>query len=66
MAQRMVTVPEDEAVMICPSCGAHDLYPPTVSDDGTTTCPRCSHRFPVNDVPAPNSPGPPNNAVAER
>ena len=35
--------------MICPVCGAHDSWPPTKSDDATTTCPRCGSRFPVSD-----------------
>jgi hypothetical protein len=38
--------------MLCPNCGAHDPYPPTVSDDRTTTCPRCAYRFPVTEEPA--------------
>ncbi len=35
--------------MTCPSCGAQDPFPETGSDDGTTTCLRCGHRFPVSD-----------------
>jgi len=38
--------------MRCPSCGADDPFPPTESDNATTTCPRCGHRFPVSDEPA--------------
>lgn len=38
-------------VMVCPNCGAKDPYPPTESDNATTTCPRCGHRFPVSDEP---------------
>ncbi len=34
--------------MNCPACGANDPTPPP-SDDGTTTCPRCGHRFPVDE-----------------
>jgi uncharacterized Zn finger protein (UPF0148 family) len=34
--------------MICPNCGSDDPTPPK-SDDGTTTCPRCAHRFPVDE-----------------
>jgi len=39
--------------MRCPSCGANDPFPPTESDNATTTCPKCGHRFPVSDEPAP-------------
>jgi uncharacterized Zn-finger protein len=54
MAQQAPTLDiEDPNGMICPNCGAHDPYPPTMSDDGTTTCPECGHRFPVNDRPVP-------------
>jgi hypothetical protein len=50
MTEQAVTVEfEEPAPMVCPNCGAHDPRPPTVSDDGTTTCPRCAHRFPVED-----------------
>lgn len=38
------------AQMVCPDCGSADPFPPTVSDDATTTCPKCGCRFPVNDV----------------
>lgn len=37
--------------MICPNCGADDPFPPTESDNATTTCPKCGHRFPVTDHP---------------
>jgi hypothetical protein len=55
MAQQVPTTGPDVQVgcMVCPNCGALDPYPPTVSDDGTTTCPKCGHRFPVTDVPVP-------------
>ena len=52
MAQQAVMVDfEEPAPMVCPNCGAHDPRPATVSDDATTTCPRCGHRFPVDDLP---------------
>lgn len=35
--------------MRCPNCGADDPKPPP-SDNGTTTCPRCGHRFPVDET----------------
>jgi hypothetical protein len=42
--------------MNCPNCGAEDPPPPTLSDNQTTTCPKCGHRFPIEesetDVPA--------------
>jgi RimJ/RimL family protein N-acetyltransferase len=34
--------------MICPNCGAEDPRP-SKSDDGTA-CPRCAHRFPVDET----------------
>lgn len=37
--------------MVCPNCGSSDPFPPTVSDNATTTCPKCGYRFPVNDLP---------------
>jgi hypothetical protein len=37
-------------IMVCPNCGAEDTLPPTVSDNATTTCPKCGHRFPVEDA----------------
>jgi hypothetical protein len=37
--------------MVCPNCGARDPFPPTKSDNATTTCPACGHRFPVDDQP---------------
>jgi len=37
--------------MKCPNCAAEDATPPT-SDNGTTTCPKCGHRFPI-DEPIP-------------
>lgn len=40
-------------VMVCPNCGAEDPFPPTESDNATTTCPKCGHRFPVSDEPEP-------------
>lgn len=38
--------------MRCPNCGAHDPEP-FRSDDGTTTCPRCGHRFPLDEQAPP-------------
>jgi hypothetical protein len=35
-------------VMRCPNCQALDPTPPR-SDNGTTTCPKCGHRFPVDE-----------------
>jgi uncharacterized paraquat-inducible protein A len=32
----------------CPNCQGRDPTPP-LSDNGTTTCPRCGHRFPVDE-----------------
>ena len=43
--------PSTGDVMVCPNCGQDDPFPPTQSDDGTTTCPKCGHRFPVSDGP---------------
>ena len=40
-----------EGFMVCPSCGTHDRFPERESDDATTSCPKCGHRFPVNDEP---------------
>jgi hypothetical protein len=37
--------------MKCPSCQAIDPTPP-LSDNGTTTCARCGHRFPIDETPA--------------
>lgn len=34
--------------MLCPNCGANDPAP-VPSDNGTTTCPRCGHRFPIEE-----------------
>ena len=34
--------------MKCPNCLADDPTPPP-SDNGTTTCPKCGHRFPVDE-----------------
>ncbi len=52
MAEQSSTLePLEAGPLVCPNCGAHDPYPPTVSDDGTTTCPKCGHRFPVSDEP---------------
>lgn len=44
--------------MNCPNCGADDPIPPP-SDNGTTTCPRCGHRFPIDEdvVWAPSGSG---------
>jgi Zn finger protein HypA/HybF involved in hydrogenase expression len=44
---------EQTGVMVCPNCGADDPFPPTESDNATTTCPKCGHRFPVSDEPEP-------------
>ncbi len=35
--------------MMCPNCGANDPSP-VPSDNGTTTCPRCGHRFPIEEI----------------
>ena len=35
--------------MRCPNCQADDPKP-LPSDNGTTTCPRCGHRFPVDET----------------
>ena len=35
--------------MMCPVCAAHDPWPPTRSDDGTTTCRKCGSRFPITE-----------------
>jgi uncharacterized paraquat-inducible protein A len=35
--------------MKCPNCQAWDPTPP-LSDNGTTTCPRCGHRFPIDET----------------
>lgn len=49
------TAPKDDRTsasrMVCPVCGATDPLPPTVSDNATTTCPKCGSRFPVSDLP---------------
>lgn len=38
--------------MKCPNCGSEDPIP-LPSDNGTTTCPRCGYRFPIDErVPA--------------
>ena len=37
--------------MKCPNCLADDPTP-LASDNGTTTCPKCGHRFPVDEEPA--------------
>ena len=34
--------------MRCPNCQALDPAPPP-SDNGTTTCPKCGHRFAVDE-----------------
>jgi hypothetical protein len=36
--------------MKCPNCQAIDPTPP-LSDNGTTTCPKCGHRFPIDETP---------------
>jgi len=41
--------------MKCPNCLADDPTPPP-SDNGTTTCPRCGHRFPVDEEPLDQEP----------
>lgn len=54
-AQLAAAPGHDDAVfsMRCPNCGADDPTPPP-SDNGTTTCPRCGHRFPIEENwPAP-------------
>lgn len=33
--------------MKCPNCGAEDPAPESTDND-TTTCPRCGHRFPID------------------
>jgi len=50
-------VPQPVEFMVCPNCGTHDPFPPTESDDATTTCPKCGHRFPVSDEPEPGGVG---------
>jgi hypothetical protein len=35
--------------MRCPNCQGLDPTPP-LSDNGTTTCPKCGHRFPVDET----------------
>lgn len=50
---KAVENPRPLDTMVCPSCGATDPFPPTESDNATTTCPKCGHRFPVSDEPAP-------------
>jgi uncharacterized paraquat-inducible protein A len=35
--------------MKCPNCGVKDPPPPTLSDNQTTTCPKCGHRFPIDE-----------------
>ena len=35
--------------MNCPNCGTNDPEPVS-SDNGTTTCPNCGHRFPIDEV----------------
>jgi hypothetical protein len=37
--------------MKCPNCQALDPTPPP-SDNGTTTCPKCGHRFPLDEATA--------------
>jgi hypothetical protein len=42
--------------MKCPNCGAEDPPPPTMSDNQTTTCPKCGHRFPIDEsAPVPSA-----------
>jgi len=43
--------PEQQEVeaMKCPNCGTEDPPPPTKSDNQTTTCPECGHRFPIDE-----------------
>jgi uncharacterized Zn finger protein (UPF0148 family) len=38
--------------MKCPNCGKEDPNPES-SDNGTTTCPICGHRFPIEMSPEP-------------
>jgi uncharacterized Zn finger protein (UPF0148 family) len=35
--------------MMCPNCQTDDPIPP-LSDNGTTTCPQCGHRFPIDET----------------
>jgi uncharacterized Zn finger protein (UPF0148 family) len=35
--------------MNCPNCGTDDPEPAS-SDNGTTTCPQCGHRFPIDEA----------------
>ncbi len=51
MSPETTTRTPPAGTMVCPSCGATDPFPPTESDNATTTCPRCGHRFPVSDEP---------------
>ncbi len=38
--------------MRCPNCGEEDPTPES-SDNDTTTCPKCGHRFPIDWQPVP-------------
>jgi hypothetical protein len=40
--------------MKCPNCQSNDPTPPA-SDNGTTTCPKCGHRFPIDETPSDQS-----------
>jgi Zn finger protein HypA/HybF involved in hydrogenase expression len=35
--------------MRCPNCGTEDRRPPTTPHGGTSSCPKCDRRFPVDD-----------------
>jgi len=43
--------------MRCPNCDAEDPAP-LPSDDNTTTCPRCGHRFPITEETEVRTPDP--------
>lgn len=52
--------------MRCPNCLADDPKPPP-SDNGTTTCPKCGHRFPVDESePEPVGPATPSVVATTR
>jgi uncharacterized paraquat-inducible protein A len=48
-AHHVAALMEHEGAMRCPNCQAWDPTPP-LSDNGTTTCPKCGHRFPVEET----------------
>ncbi len=44
--------------MVCPNCETFVPFPPTISDNETTTCPHCGHRFPISDRARRDEPAP--------